>query len=242
MRSAKEIKVIPVHKREADKLIIKHHYSKKVTQNSQINFAVLLDGRAIGALQFGPSIDKRKTGPSIGCGMNDYLELNRMAIEDVGIKNIESRAISVCLKIIKKKYPFLKAVLSFADACQCGDGTIYRASGFNLLAINKNKTLFSNGNTIIADKTLNDKKNKNGKSMLTEYKKLGFKPLIGYQFKYVFYFDKKKKKKQKFIKFDEIPVECRMYLSKRGGSIDNDASDFQLEEGGVIPTPLLQKK
>jgi hypothetical protein len=208
MRSAKDLEIKLLPKASVDRIIKQIHYSGAVCQNSQLSFGVLLDGRLVGGLQFGPSIDKRRTGPSIGCGMNDYIELNRMAIADVGIKNAESRSISVCLRMIQKWYPFMRAVLSFADACQCGDGTIYRASGFKLIQINKNKSLFSIGDSVIAkktldntrlpngrflssylnegvvaDKTLNDIKLPNGKSMLTEFKKYGFKPLPGYQFK-----------------------------------------------------------
>lgn len=241
MRSAKEIEIKALKKSDVDFIIKKNHYSGRTCQNSQVNFGVFLDGKIIGGLQYGPSIDKRRTGPTIGCGMNDYLELNRMAIADVGIKNIESRAISITLNILKKTYPFLKAILSFADACQCGDGTIYRASGFKLVAINKNKSLLKIGDDVIAskslddyqlstgeylssfikkipqivaDKSLNDIKLSNGKSLTSAVVELGAKPLIGYQFKYVFYFDKELEKKQKFIPFDQIPKECRMYLGK----------------------------
>ena len=63
---------------------------------------------------------------------NDFLELNRMAFDDYLPKNSESRSISVAMKLIKKHYPNIEWVVSFADGTQCGDGTIYRASGFRL--------------------------------------------------------------------------------------------------------------
>ena len=63
---------------------------------------------------------------------NDMLELNRMAFDEVLPKNSESRAIAVSIKLIRKYAPNIKWILSFADGMQCGDGTIYRASGFKL--------------------------------------------------------------------------------------------------------------
>src|SRR5690349_14104061 len=55
-----------------------------------------------------------------------------MALADWLPKNSESRAISVSMTILKKNYPNLEWVVSFAGGMRCGDGTIYRASGFVL--------------------------------------------------------------------------------------------------------------
>jgi hypothetical protein len=39
------------------------------------------------------------------------------------------------MRMIQKHYPHVEWVISFADGCQCGDGTIYRAAGFVLTGI-----------------------------------------------------------------------------------------------------------
>jgi hypothetical protein len=94
---------------------------------------VFLDGKCGGALQFGPSLDKRKIqGIVRDTAWNDFIELNRMALADWLPKNSESRAISVSMKLLRKHYPNLEWVVSFADGMQCGHGTIYQASGFIL--------------------------------------------------------------------------------------------------------------
>ena len=89
-------------------------------------------------MSFGSPLDKRKV---IGLVVdengnpapwNDMLELNRMAFDDVLPPNSESRCISVAIRLIRKNAPQIKWILSFADGMQCGDGTIYRASGFKL--------------------------------------------------------------------------------------------------------------
>lgn len=141
--TAKDIVLRSIPSKEATELIKRIHYSGKVCQNSQLHIGVFYHGKLEGAMQFGPSIDKRKTqGLVTGTGWNEFIELNRMAFTDVLPRNSESRAISIALKILKKKAPHLKWVISFADACQCGDGTIYRASGFVLTGIKINKNIY----------------------------------------------------------------------------------------------------
>jgi hypothetical protein len=56
-------------------------------------------------------------------------------------RNSESRALGIALRMIRKHYPHIEWIISFADACQCGDGNIYRAAGFLLTAIKVNKDL-----------------------------------------------------------------------------------------------------
>lgn len=137
--SAKEIVLRPITSKEANQLVKRVHYSGKVCQNSQLHIGVFYRGKLEGAMQFGPSLDKRKIqGLVKDTGWNEFIELNRMAFTDVLPRNSESRAIAIAMRILKKNAPHLKWVISFADACQCGDGAIYRASGFVLTGIKKN--------------------------------------------------------------------------------------------------------
>ncbi|MFZ4672570.1 MAG: hypothetical protein ACOYLT_11215, partial [Flavobacterium sp.] len=68
-------------------------------QNSQIHFGVFLNQKLEGALQFGPSIDKRRMAQNLGIGFNQFLELNRMALSDNCPKNSESRSLGICLRL-----------------------------------------------------------------------------------------------------------------------------------------------
>lgn len=134
------IKVIP--KKNADEFVRAHHYSGKVVQGSQVHFGCFLYGSLHGVLQYGPSIDKRKMiGLVRGTGWNEFLELNRMAFDDHLPRNSESYCIARTLKMIKKNAPQVKWVVSFADGCSCGDGTIYRASNFVLTDIRPNHNI-----------------------------------------------------------------------------------------------------
>ena len=82
--------------------------------------------------------------------------MNRMAFDEYLPKNSESRCIAIAIKLIKKNAPHIKWILSYSDGTQCGDGTIYRASGFHLTGIKKNTTILEWNGKIIADKTLNN--------------------------------------------------------------------------------------
>ena len=144
MASAKDIHVAPISSADARSLVRRIHYSGKVANNSQLHFGVFLDGRLEGAMQFGPSLDKRKIqGLVRDTGWNDFLELNRMAFSDRLPRNSESRALGVAFRLIRKHYPHIEWVISFADGTQCGDGTIYRAAGFVLTAIKKNDQIWA---------------------------------------------------------------------------------------------------
>jgi hypothetical protein len=142
MPTAKDIVLQPIPAKDANELVKRVHYSGKVVQNSQLHIGVFLHGRLEGAMQFGPSLDKRKIQGLVNDTLwHEFVELNRMAFSEVLPRNSESRAISIAMKLLKRHAPQIKWVVSFADATQCGDGTIYRASGFVLTGIKRNDRL-----------------------------------------------------------------------------------------------------
>ena len=60
MGEAKQLIVKPIASKDANKIIKSLHYSGKVVNNSQLHLGVFFNGRCGGAMQFGPSLDKRK--------------------------------------------------------------------------------------------------------------------------------------------------------------------------------------
>lgn len=142
MGDAKRIDVRVIPGKIAIPFVRTHHYSGKVVNNSNLHFGVFYNGVLHGVMSFGPPMDKRKLqGLVAGTGWNDFLELNRMVFDDTLPRNSESRAIAVAMRLIRKNAPQIKWVVSFADGCSCGDGTIYRASGFVLTQIKANCNL-----------------------------------------------------------------------------------------------------
>lgn len=143
MGAAKDIVLRPIPAAVADALVRRAHYSGKTVNNSQLHIGVFYQGQLEGAMQFGPSLDKRKImGLVEGTGWNEFIELNRMAFTDVLPRNSESRALSIAMRLIKKHAPQIKWVVTFADGTQCGDGTIYRAAGFVLTGIKANNQIW----------------------------------------------------------------------------------------------------
>lgn len=160
MGRAKEIKVKVIPAKIANEFVKKHHYSGKVVQNSSLHFGAFLDGKLHGVMSYGSPLDKRKVLHLVvnqfgkQCKWNSMLELNRMAFDDYLPKNSESRCIAISFKLLRKKAPQIKWVLSFSDGTQCGDGVIYRASGFVLTQISKSMNLVKFGDKVIHKMTL----------------------------------------------------------------------------------------
>ena len=143
MGRAKDIILKVITAKVANSFVKKNHYSGKVVPNSRLHFGCFLDGKLGGVMSYGPSINKKGTMNLVkGTGWNGFIELNRMAFSEMLPKYSESRCISVSIKLLKKHAPQVKWVISFADATQCGDGTIYRASSFKLIGIKKNSSLW----------------------------------------------------------------------------------------------------
>lgn len=202
--SAKEIVLRPVSKAVADGIIRRLHYSGKTVNNSQFHIGVYYRRKLEGAMIFGPSMDKRKIqGLVADTGWNDFIELNRMAFSDALPRNSESRALGIAMRLLRKHAPHLKWVVSFADGAQCGDGTIYRASGFALTGIRENNTLFEfpTGHRVAA-MTLEAQWPQAACRDLcramgvphkyrtrTEWVALGAKPIPGFQLRYIYFLD-----------------------------------------------------
>ena len=148
MASAKDLVVKPIKAADANRLVKKMHYSGKVVPNSQLHLGVFWQGHIEGVMSFGPPINKKGTINIVeGTRWNGFIELNRMAFSERLPRNSESRAIAVAMKLLRKNYPHLEWVVSFADGTQCGDGTIYRASGFVLTDIRVSDALRTNPTT-----------------------------------------------------------------------------------------------
>jgi len=242
--SAKEILVKPISRQDADRIVKACHYSGKVVQNSQLHFGIFLNGKCGGAMRFGPSLDKRKIqGLVTGTSWNGFIELNRMAFADWLPRNSESRAIGVAMKLIRKSYPHIEWVVSFADGTQCGDGTIYRASGFALTGIKENNQilLMPDGSKVSRmTVTKGDHILANGGAKIPE----GAKPLSGFQLRYIYFLNQSARCRLTvpILPFSEISRRgAGMYLGKpkRAGSDTTDTAGLQPAEGGSIPTPAL---
>ncbi len=259
MASAKDIHVAPISSADARALVRRIHYSGKVANNSQLHFGVFLDGRLEGAMQFGPSLDKRKIqGLVRDTGWNNFLELNRMAFSDRLPRNSESRALGIAFRLIRKHYPHIEWVVSFADGTQCGDGTIYRASGFVLTGIVESVNLVKRADGVVIHKmTLESNPTAprdelggrsyyaltGGKYNLAAYAKAtGGITLPGFQLRYIYFLNQAARERLTvpilpFAKIDEIGAA--MYRGEKITRVKKQDAGHPPALGGAVPTDTL---
>ena len=205
MGRAKEIIVKVIPSKIANEFVKKHHYSGKVVNNSQLHFGCFLDEKLHGVMSYGCPFMKEKVLSLVeNTGWNEMLELNRMAFDDYLPKYSESRCIAISIKLLKKNAPHIKWILSFADATQCGDGTIYRASGFELTGITKNSSIIKLEDGSIAASMTYTK----GKHILKQGGRAGIpqgaEKLIGFQNRYIYLIDKTNKITVPILPFSKI--------------------------------------
>lgn len=259
MGDAKRLIVKPISVQDARRVIKSTHYSGKVDPRSQLHLGVFLDGKCGGAMQFGPSMDKRKmVGLVEGTRWNEFIELNRMAFADWLPRNGESRAIGYAFRWMRKQYPHIKWCVSFADGTQCGDGTIYRASGFVLTQIRENTTMFRlpNGETV-AKIVLEPGFSPNskagsikarigvmaGESAGKYLRRVGAEKIHGFQLRYIYFLDSTARQRLTvpILPFSEIDRRgAGMYRGKpRVRSVGSDTTANHAVEGGATPTRTL---
>ena len=182
-------------------------------------------------MSFGSPMDKRKVITLVNnTRWNEMLELNRMAFDDFLPKNSESRALSIAFKLIRKNAPHIKWILSFSDGVQCGDGTIYRAAGFELTGIKKSTQIIETPwGERITRMTLTQvgsaKRQKvmrrlniteTGKSSVLPFLKAGCRNVEGFQLRYIKILDKSCTLQCPSIPFSKIQeVGAGMYKGEK---------------------------
>ena len=211
MGRAKEIIVKVIPSKIANEFVKKHHYSGKVVPNSTLHFGCFLDEKLHGVMSYGGSMRKDLIQPLVAdTGWHEFIELNRMAFDDYLPKNSESRCIAVSIKLIKKNAPQIKWIISFADSTQCGDGTIYRASGFVLTGIKENSQLAINPINKKVEHKITAFHNGN------EYDFKNWEKVKGHQLKYIYLIDKKCKITVPIIPFSKTDeLGAGMYKGKK---------------------------
>lgn len=252
MGEAKNITVKPIAASDANRIVKACHYSGSAAINAFVHLGVFLDGKCGGAMQFGPSLQKSALLPLVsGTLWNEFLELNRMAFADWLPRNSESRAIAVAMRLIRKAYPWMKWVVSFADGTQCGDGTIYRASGFLLTAVKRNTTMWMlPDGFVFADVGLRASSSnlrkrvgyRLGEPFSVFKRRVGAVKVPGFQLRYLYFLKPEERKNL------TVPILPFSEIERRGAGMykgrpkhSSDAPGFQPGEGGAEPTRTLQE-
>ncbi len=126
-----DFQVLPTTKQEAEPFVMKHYLEKFPTGIKRI-YGIYRRGQTgreiVGVIIYGvPFMTAAKfLEPEIR--HNETLELKRLFIDDLGIKNLESFVIGQSLKLLKRDEPQIKVVITFADDTQGHKGIIYQAT------------------------------------------------------------------------------------------------------------------
>ena len=189
-----EFYIKEIDRKLANDIIIKNHYSKKVYNATYIHLGVFYNDKLKGVLQYGYAMNPASCKSVVkGTEMKEYLELNRMWIDDDCIKYAESQAISYSIKYIKRKYPKIKWIQSFADERCGGYGIVYQSCSFGYYGEHISTFWEFEGeiyhNSIITDSRRNKKKELEQR----DFKEKAIKKRLR-QFRYIKFIDKREKK------------------------------------------------
>jgi hypothetical protein len=188
------------HVKEIDRnisnsIIIKNHYSKKIYNATYIHLGIFINNELIGILQYGYAMNPASCGSVVkDTEMDQYLELNRMWLDDKAERNSESKAISYSLRYIRSKMPRIKWIQSFADE-RCGFfGIVYQACSFSFYGEHKS-TFWELDNVVYHNSMMTSRKAGGKKYDLLQANKERCTSHTLRQFRYIFFIDKRWKSK-----------------------------------------------
>ena len=121
----------PVSGKEERDFMRMWHYSKKTTPNSSVKIGCFQGASLVGVATFGRIINCVQLFSHTS--NREGLEINRLAMVDEAPKNSESWFLMRSIALIRKKYPWLKFIITWADGLRCNGGTIYKACGFSYI-------------------------------------------------------------------------------------------------------------
>ena len=128
--------------------------------------------------------------------MDEYLELNRMWLDDKAKRNSETKAISYSLRYIRSKFPKIKWIQSFADErCGCF-GIVYQAASFSFYGEHTSSFWSLDGETFHNSIMTSEKAGPRGYKLLNDpNNKDRVEKHTLRQFRYIKFIDKRWKKK-----------------------------------------------
>lgn len=118
------MKIEVSHSTDVDKWIIEHHYLHSVPAGARLRLWVKDDaGNIIGAMMWG-----RPSARTYD--FNRIMELTRLHMIDETEHCVESRALGMARKYIRKHFPEIKGLISYCSTGKQHKGTVYQADGW----------------------------------------------------------------------------------------------------------------
>ena len=163
--------------------VLRWHYSKRMPKSKLVRFGVWEYGIFKGAVIYGLGANP-KSGAFLNVSNFECPELVRVALDKHD--NPVSKIVSFTLKKMKKDFPKLKAIVSYADPEQNHSGSIYQAMNWTYIGKTQSAKVYIENGKEIHSKTISDRIrfNKLDKNHNLEYK------IVKGKYKYVYLFDK----------------------------------------------------
>jgi len=121
-----------ITKNEAGLFIQLHHYSPVMPRLTKHYLGCFLDGRLVGVITLGwgtqPLQTIRKLFPSLTT--KDYFEIGKMCMHPDMPRNSESQMLSETVEWIRKHYPELSFLYTWADGIVGKAGYVYQSANF----------------------------------------------------------------------------------------------------------------
>lgn len=195
----KDFYIKEIDRKTSNEIIINNHYSKKVAgfATTYIYLGVFENDILLGSLQLGFAMNPASAKNVVkGTGIYEHLELNRMWLSDnIKTKYAESQAIGYSIKYIKRKFPKIKWIQSFADERCGGFGIVYQACSFDYYGEHTSKFWELDGETFHNKAmTMKDESKLNKKEKFLQQNKDRAVMHELRQFRYIKFLDKREKK------------------------------------------------
>lgn len=200
------------------------HYSKCLPPSKNAKFGVWENSKFVGCVVFGVGVTNQLV-KRYGLNPEEGCELIRVALKNHA--SSVSRILAICLRLLRKSFPKLQLVVSFADPFQGHHGGIYQAGNW-----------IFDGNTSTPDEFIFKGKRWHQRAFNHKYGHLRNHPSVQRV---------KGSKKHRYLM--PLTDALRKKLAplakpypKRAGSIVADAPAIHAGEGGSIPTPALHSQ
>ncbi len=162
--------------------VYKWHYSKSMPSGKLVRFGVWEKGNFIGCVIFGTGANMNMS-KIVNLTHYEVCELVRVALDKH--KNPVSKIVSYCLKKIKKDFPNLKAIISYADPRQNHTGKIYQAMNWIYLGVTTPAIHFMKNGKFYHSRTVNQQRRDN-----ENYDMSLFTRIKTNKHKYIYLYDK----------------------------------------------------
>jgi hypothetical protein len=208
----------------------KWHYSKSLPPPPMVRVGVWENEEFIGCVLFARGANRNLLAP-FGLEQTEGCELVRIALSKH--KAPVTKIVSIAIRMIRKKFPSMRLILSFADPHQGHNGTIYQAGNWMFIGQSQPSFVYEDSNgkkwhPRMISKTGVKKVFGKTRRVLTpdQCKQIQ----VPGKFRYAMALDASMQSKLKQL---EQP------FPKRARSIDSDAPGVQSGEGGATPTRAL---